>query len=113
MKKYIDTNLNNISDNSDINLIQKNNINIINNKEHEINFNNDSLPKNFQDILNYHRQILIEFISYLKKNILIKDKKFTENDMINNIFNNFEFSFEKKTYQKILSKTLDTIFSFH
>ena len=113
IKKYIDTNLNNISDNSDINLIQKNDINIINNKEHEIKFNNDSLPKNFQDILNYHKQIIIEFISYLKKNILIKDKKFTENDMINNIFNNFEFSFEKKTYQKILSKTLDTIFSFH
>ena len=113
MNKYIEKNMKNEIINSDININLKNEININNNKENEIKFNNDSLPKNSKDILSYHKQIIIEYIDYLKKNILIKDKKFSENEMINNIFTNFEFSYEKKTYQKILSNTLDTIFSFH
>ena len=113
MNKYIEKNLKKELIDSDNNTNQKNEINTDNNKENEIRFNNDSLPKNSKDIINYHKQIIMEYIDYLKKNIFIKDKKLTENDLINNIFTNFEFSYEKKTYQKILSNTLDTIFSFH
>ena len=113
MNKYIEKNLKKELIDSDNNTNQKNEINTDNNKENEIRFNNDSLPKNSKDIINYHKQIIMEYIDYLKKNILIKAKKLTENDLINNIFTNFEFSYEKKTYQKILSNTLDTIFSFH
>ena len=110
MKIYIGKNINNNIDKNN-NSIQQNSINI--NKENELNYNNSTLPNNSESIENYHKQIIKEYIEYLKKNILIKEKTFTEKEMINNIFTKFEFSYAKNTYQNILSKTIDTVFSFH
>ena len=111
LEEYIEKNIKYENDKFNINAIKENNIN--NNKDNEIQLNDDLLPKNQQDIYNYYKQIIKEFIDYLTKNILIKGTSFTEKEMINNIFTKFEFSYEKMTYQKILSKTIDTIFSFH
>ena len=96
---------------SNINIIQETNFN--NNKENEIKLNNDLLPKTAKDIENYYEQIIKEFFDYLKKEILKKDIILDEKEMIYDVFTKFEFSYEKNTYQKILSKTIDNIFSFH
>ena len=60
MNKYIEKNLKKELIDSDNNTNQKNEINTDNNKENEIRFNNDSLPKNSKDIINYHKQIIME-----------------------------------------------------
>ena len=109
MKIYLEKNLNDENNKQNNNAIYENIIN----KETKIKLNNDLLPKNKQDLDNYNKLIIKEFIEYLKKEILKKDILFSEKEMINNIFTKFEFSYEKITYQKILSKTIDTIFSFH
>ena len=100
-------------ENDKLNVIAIKEKDINNNKEKEIKLNNDLLPKNEDDIYNYYKQIIKEFIEYLKNNILKKDILITEKEMITNIFTKFEFSYEKSTYHKILSKIIDTIFSFH
>ena len=100
-------------ENDKLNVIAIKEKDINNNKEKEIKLNNDLLPKNEDDIYNYYKQIIKEFIEHLKNNILKKDILITEKEMITNIFTKFEFSYEKSTYHKILSKIIDTIFSFH
>ena len=80
--------------------------------KNENNFNY-LLPKNNKDIDNYLKIIIKDFIFFLKDNILKKDIKLTNNEIIYNIFNQFEFCFEKDTYHRILIKIIDTIFNFH
>ena len=111
LKIYIETYSKYENDEYNINAIKERNIN--NNKENEKKLNDDLLPKNRKDLENYYKQIIKEFIDYLKKDIFKKDNKISEKEMINNIFTKFEFSYEKMTYQKMLSKTIDTFFSFH
>ena len=83
---------------------------IINNNDS--NNENYLLPKNKDDVDNYMKIIIKEFISFLKDNILGKNIKY-DSEIIDNIFNKFEFSFEKNTYHRILIKVIDTIFNFH
>jgi len=109
MKIYLEKNINDENDKYNNNAIYENNIN----KKKKKKLNNDLLPKNQQDLDNYSKLIIKEFIEYLKKDILKKDILISEKQMINNVFTKFEFSYEKITYQKIVSKTIDTIFSFH
>ena len=111
LKIYVEKNIKEENDKLSINAIKENDIN--NNKENEMKLNNDLLPKNEDDIYIYYKQIIKEFIEYLKNNFLKKEILLSEKEIINEIFTKFEFSYEKSTYHKIYSKIIDTIFSFH
>ena len=108
--KEYEKSTNNNNNNNDIN---ENSINANSDEDNKINNANCILPKSKKDIDNYLKIIINDFISYLKNKILKKDINLTDKDIINNIFTDFEFSFEKNTYKTILSKIIDTIFSFH
>ena len=75
--------------------------------------NNYFFPKDKNDIDKYYEIIIIDFINFLKNNILKKDINLTENDIIFKIFTQFEFSSNKSTYHKILYKIISSNFSFH
>ena len=81
-----------------------------------IDFNDSKyllLPKSNKDIENYLKIILNDFIDYFK-NKLLKEKIILSNeDIANNIFTQFEFSFEKNTYQKIANKFINNILTIH
>ena len=81
-----------------------------------IDFNDSKyllLPKSSKDVENYLKIILNDFIDYFK-NKLLKEKIILSNeDIANNIFTQFEFSFEKNTYQKIANKFINNILTFH
>ena len=87
-------------------------INTINNNG-DSNNENYLLPKNKNDVDNYMKKIIKEFINYAKENIFKKDVKLANYQIIDHIFKKFEFSLEKNTYHRILIKTIDTIFNFH
>ena len=79
--------------------------------------NNDSkyllLPKSNKDVENYLKIILNDFIDYFK-NKLLKEKIILSNeDIANNIFTQFEFSFEKNTYKKIATKFITNILTYN
>ena len=99
----------NNDNNIDINV----DLNIYNNiKENNFNF----IPKNLKDIENYYDLVLIEeYKKFLEKdNIFNNEKeKLLEKEIMVNILTKFEFEFEKNTYDKILSKIIDTILSYH
>ena len=89
-----------------------NNQNIINNNE-DI-FNND--PGNWEMEINpekYFKNIFKEFILFLKK-ISKKDNMFfiSEKDLIDKVFNQFEFPFNNKNYYQNISELLENVISF-
>ena len=70
-------------------------------------------PKDIDDIDNYYKIIIDDFINYIKINILVEDMKLEEDDIIFIIFSGFGFSSNKSNYTNILKKIIDNIFSFH
>ena len=92
---------------SDENIINTNEIKIEN-----IN-NNHLLPNKKSDIDNYLKLIINDFI-YFFKNKLLKEKiSLNDEEIINNIFTQFEFSFEKNTYKKLIEQIISFIFNAH
>ena len=89
-----------------------NNQNIINNNE-DI-FNNE--PGNWEMEINpekYFKNIFKEFILFLKK-ISKKDNLFfiSERDLMDKVFNQFEFPFNNKNYYQNINELLENIISF-
>ena len=87
-----------------------NNNNIIDNDIHN---NSYLLPKNKNDIEKYLSLIMNDFILYFKNKLLKEKISLEEEEIKNNIFTQFEFSFEKNTYQKIITNLIDFISNFH
>ena len=115
----IDTLLSEFKKYTDINHIEDKKMEIENEeKSLEINNINDKskshlLPKTSKDIDDYLKIILKDYIDYFK-NKLLKEKIIISNEeIINNIFKQFEFSFEKNTYQKVVSKLVNNILNIH
>ena len=106
-KEYEKSNFNN-ENKKDINN------NIINDNKIDDNKNiNYILPKKKDDIDNYFKIIIKDFINYLKKNIIDNDNNLINEEIIYNIFTKFEFLYEKNTYHIILNKIINAIFSVH
>ena len=112
-KEYEQKNIN--SENENKMDIESNNIIINNNNfiDNEINNNSYLLPKNKNDIEKYLSLIMSDFISYFKNKLLKEKISLNEEEIKNNIFTQFEFSFEKYTYQKIITKLIGFISTFH
>ena len=71
------------------------------------------LPKSKIDIEKYLKITLNEFISYFKNKLLKEKVDLSDNEIINNIFNNFEFSFKENTFGKVINQLLDIILSIN
>ena len=84
------------------------NINNANNED-----KNDLLPKNYKNIEDYLKIILKDFIDYFKNKLMKEKIILTKEEIANNIFTDFEFSFEKNNYQKVLSKIINNISTIH
>ena len=115
----IDTLISEFKKYGDINKIEDKKMEIENeDKIFESNNINDEnkyylLPKSSKDIDDYLKIILKDYIDYFK-NKLLKEKIIISNEEItNNIFTQFEFSFEKNTYQKVVSKLMNNILNIH
>ena len=112
-KKYEQKKINNEHENKmdiDSDNINMNNNNIIDNN---INKSYYLLPKNKNDVENYLSLIMNDFILYFKNKLLKEKICLSEEEIKNNIFTQFEFSFEKKTYQKIVTNLIEYISTFH
>ena len=112
-KEYEQKNIN-IEDENKMD-IESDNIIINNNNlvDNDLKNNSYLLPKNKNDIDKYLYLIMNDFISYFK-NKLIKEKiSLNEEEIKNYIFTQFEFSFEKYTYQKIITNLIKFISFFH
>ena len=86
---------------------ESNNINMNDNGDENIKY--QILPKNYKDIENYIKIILKDFIDYYK-NKLIKEKiTLTDDEIANNIFTQFQFSYDKNSFKKIVNKIINEI----
>ena len=99
LKQYLNINTNGIKEKSNE---MKKNINLC-----------DLCPTDMDNIDNYYKIIINDFIYYIKNNILIEGINFEEKEIIYYIFSYFEFSSNKTSYRNILIKIIDNIFSFH
>ena len=102
--------INNENQNESGNEINKSGDDNDNNKKTKINC---LLPTSRKDIDDYLKFIIKDFIFFVKDNILKKDIDLSDSEIINEFFSKYEFSFEKKTYKKILTQIIDSILSFH
>ena len=95
--------------------LESENIVSVNDNIDNKNLNNVSylFPKNRSDIGNYFKLILNDFIIYFKNKLLKEKISLSDDEIINNIFSQFEFSLEKNTYQNIITKLIDIIFTLH
>ena len=71
------------------------------------------LPKSKIDVENYLKIILNEFIFFFKNKLLKEKVDLSDNEIINNLFTNFEFSFKENTFGKVINQFLDIIFSMN
>ena len=71
------------------------------------------LPKDSKDVEKYLKSILNEFIDYFKNKLMKEKINLTKEEIANNIFVNFEFTFEKSNYQKVVSQIVNKILSIH
>ena len=71
------------------------------------------LPENKNDIENYLKTIINDFIYYFRNKLLKEKINLTNNEIINKIFSQFEFSFKENTYQVVLNKLIDITFNIH
>ena len=94
-------------DSENINSIQENNQNNYN------NYNSNLLPKNKKDIEKYLSLIMNDFIFYFKNKLLKEKIVLKDEEIVNGIFTQFEFSFEKNTYQMVIIKIIEIIFTLH
>ena len=89
--------------------------NIINTKDNKIENNSNYylLPKKKSDIEKYLKLIMDDFICYFKNKLLKEKISLTDEEIVNNIFTQFEFSFEKKNYKKVITQIIEFIFKSH
>ena len=71
------------------------------------------LPKSKIDVEKYLKITLNEFISYFKNKLLKEKIDLSDDEIITNIFNNFEFSFKENTFGKMINQLLDIILSIN
>ena len=69
------------------------------------------LPRSKNDIEKYLKLTLNEFIIYFKNKLLKEKIDLSDDEIINNIFTNFEFSFKDNTFKNVINQLLDIIFS--
>ena len=87
----------------------------IDNDIKEMNDNNkyNLLPKDSKDIDNYLKIIFKDFIDYFKNKLMKEKISLTKEEITKNILTQFEFSFEKNNYQKVITKIVNNILSIH
>ena len=91
----------------------------IDTKEENINDNNNDnnkfhlLPKNLKDVENYIKIIFKDFIDYFKNKLLKEKISLSNEEITKNILTQFEFSFEKYNYEKVVMKVVNIFLSIH
>ena len=103
-------------DDNKMDIESENNIININNhiqEENNINIISHLLPKNKNDIEKYLKLIMNDFILFFKNKLLKEKISLSDEEIQFKIFTQFEFSFEKNTYQKIINKIMEIIFTYH
>ena len=77
------------------------------------NVNHYLLPKNKNDIENYLKIMMNDFINYFKNKLLKEKISLDDNEIIYNIFTHFELSVDKNTYQGLITLITNIIFTTH
>ena len=105
----------NINNNEDNKMNIENEIKEIKEDKNNINekIKYNLLPKDPKDVENYLRLIFQDFIDYFKNKLMKEKITLTKEEIADNIFINFKFTFEKNNYKIIVSKIVDNIFTIH